>query len=481
MLQNIEEASTVNRIDPKEFSTQIDPSINLTKYERILVSSDWYDRYAEAKQLLETFKPTEKDVIILLGNYSAKKIHPAEMTQLITDLSNNPQVILLRGSQDKFCPNCKDYLFMEYNQQHYLLTHAPQSNLPTRLTNGNWLNKSMYTDPAQLSTIYTEWENTQKDTIHIHGHNNYWSYDIQPRTNIFNLTSDIEFGGAIRALIITKDSTTALEIPAILKDTQEKPIETTDTHYYNFSTTREGLTNIRLSETYPYNHVLTTYATYLLVDKDKIVLRSFDKLCHLKHLPRSIKKILSFPLSIELKHNGFTGLLGVHNEDFIFKVTSTNEEPYSELFKELLPVFKDSHSELLNTLKGHTLVFEVMHDEANRNPAEAIDSNFLYLLASINNETGVINTKSNTKFVNYINKYGTVAVIPQRVLTTKLHNLEELIEFITLVENSEEGIEGYVIRDQKGFGFKVTTYYYKYKTIDKLTGLNFKNAHNDIT
>lgn len=461
-LENITGLSAFARISPEEFTTSIDPAIDLSKYNRILISGDWHGNYQEAKQLLDTFNATPQDHIVLLGDYFGKTSKSREMNQLITELATNPNVTLLRGNNDKLCAGCRDYLLMQYHNQNYFLSHAPQTNLPTRLTNGKWLLTTKYPDFNKLHTIYEEWEDIQKDVIHIHGYNNYWGFGLQPRPNIFNLSSDEEFGGTIRALVVTKERITSFAIPSAVETAPQNSVDTVEAQHYLQTQTDEGFTHVQLLEKNPYLLNLETYAQTMLKDGDKIILRGFDKLMNLQHLPGKFRKNLVFPLSIYTKQGGFAGFLSVHNNDFIMTTAETQTEGSLDLFKELLPVFKDSHSELLKALKGHTLAFEVIHaDHANN--MSLYNGNMLYLQASVNNETGLFNMRSNTTFANYINKYGNIQIIPVKPLTTKLVNLSNLIEFTHIVETSEEPIEGYVVRDQKGFGFTVTTKYFTNK------------------
>jgi len=455
----LQDISQFNTITPEQFSIQIEDPVELNKYKRILISGDWHDNYREVRKLLDGFNATEEDLIILLGDYFNRGGYPKEMRKLITELSLKDNVILLRGNHDSYCPNCIDYLYMRYNSQSYFISHAPQTNLPTQLTNGNWLLQSYCSNYSELPDIYEQWESNQPNVILIHGHSNYWNYPMHAKRNVYNLNSDTEFEGSINAAVLTHDGIDLLSIPAETSSTPKELYDIDNVLYYRHTDLTEQLCSVMLQEEHPYKLNLKTYADSMILAGDEVVIRGFDKIDYLEYIPNKLKKNLAFPLTVEIKHNGFVGYLSSYNDDFIMATRGNIDNSRVDMLKELLPVFKDSHSELLNAIKQHTLVFEVIHNEVTHIVDYNNDS-FIYLLASVNNLTGQVNIKNNIRLTNFINKYGNVKILPQKRTSVSLTNMLEVIEFISMVKKSNEPVEGYVIRDQRGFGFKVDTSYY---------------------
>lgn len=214
---------------------------------------------------------------------------------------------------------------------------------------------------------------------------------------------------------------------------------------------------------------LTITARGLFIDSvtDKVIARSYNKFFNIEERPetewRNLQQNLQFPVQVYLKENGFLGIVSYNpkTNDLFIASKSTNQGDYAGYFKELLlKELGDNVDKFKTFLKkmDSSAIFEVI-DIVNDPHIIKYSESGVFLLDVVKND-----------FTNTFMEYDTLQLFAKefnfetKVLFKTCENFESLKELIDYYDNSMNGvaIEGFVVKDSKGFMFKYKTPYYKF-------------------
>lgn len=214
---------------------------------------------------------------------------------------------------------------------------------------------------------------------------------------------------------------------------------------------------------------LTITARGLFVDTetDKIIARSYNKFFNLFERPetewRNLQQNLQFPVQVYLKENGFLGIVSYNpkTDDLFIASKSTNQGEYAGYFKKLLlKELGNNFNKFKEFLKKNdsSAIFEVI-DIVNDPHIIKYEESGVFLLDVVKND-----------FTNTFMDYDALELFAKefnfetKVLFKTCENFESLKELIDYYDNSMNGvqIEGFVVKDSKGFMFKYKTPYYKF-------------------
>lgn len=214
---------------------------------------------------------------------------------------------------------------------------------------------------------------------------------------------------------------------------------------------------------------LTITARGLFVDSvtDKVIARSYNKFFNLFERPetewRNLQQNLQFPVQVYLKENGFLGIVSYNpkTDDLFIASKSTNQGEYAGYFKDLLlKELGDNVDKFKTFLKkmDSSAIFEVI-DIVNDPHIIKYPESGVFLLDVVKNDF------SNT-FMDYdsLQLFAKEFNLETKVLFKTCKNFESLKKFIDYYDDSMYGvpIEGFVVKDSKGFMFKYKTPYYKF-------------------
>ena len=214
---------------------------------------------------------------------------------------------------------------------------------------------------------------------------------------------------------------------------------------------------------------LTITARGLFVDSetDKVIARSYNKFFNIEERPetewRNLQQNLQFPVEVYLKENGFLGIVSYNpkTDDLFIASKSTNQGDYAGYFKDLLlKELGDNVNKFKEFLKkmDSSAIFEVI-DIVNDPHIIKYNESGVFLLDVVKNDF------SNT-FMEYdaLELFAKEFNFETKVLFKTCENFEALKELIDYYDDSMSGvaIEGFVVKDSKGFMLKYKTPYYKF-------------------
>ncbi len=188
-----------------------------------IFTGDYIDRGIQnaevVKWLMENFQ--RKNVILLEGNHErwlmeyARGCYDAEIKKGAQDNCLSPEFfnetipqIAMYRNKPKFmelCESFKLFCYLRFDGKRYFINHGGVGFLPEKFVfiSAQDLLRGKYEDPVD------EWfENNElaknPDLIQIHAHRNTLKVPMKASANSYNLCEDIEFGGNLRILEISK-------------------------------------------------------------------------------------------------------------------------------------------------------------------------------------------------------------------------------------------------------------------------------------
>lgn len=325
-------------------------------------------------------------------------------------------------------------------------------------------------------------------TYQIHGHRNIFRLPVQASKYSYNLEGQVEMGGNLRAVTLTKEGFETHEIKNnnywIRKGNTPSTVNEADMSIDQFieylSNHNEIVEKDLGNNIYSYNFSRNAFqdkiwddinvkARGLFINKNtkEIVSRSYNKFFNVNE--RSFTKInaladnLVFPVQVYDKPNGYLGILGYDREsdELIFSSKSTVEGDHAAWFKEL---FYESFGQadidfIKHYIRTHdyTLTFEVILTEKDPHIIE-YDKDKLVLLDAVKRQ--VVYEKMSHNGVKHFSDH--IGVECKKLL----HTFDNWADFynwyrVTTTDFSIEE-EGYVIEDASGFMTKIKLPYYNF-------------------
>ena len=513
---------------------------DLAKYEKVVVFGDIHASFSPLKEYFDNNPYSKDNFYIFLGDYVDRNYQCNEVVSFLYDLMQNDNVILLTGNHEghvkkilrgESVENTTDEfmktwsLLSEENREKlkaigrkvrqmfvfkqetvpfpptiYICTHGgiskPEFNveIPTRqLIKG----VGDYSDMQACDENFTKLslEEQHAKIYSIHGHRNIENVDIQNTERTFNLCDDVEHGGYLRILEITKDGFNPIKIKNndyIKKSdklyTDEIVKKLHESGYVKEKELNDGIVSFNFTrEAFFKNHWddISVLARGLFVDSEtgKIVCRSFNKFynawfkendsnteheygdCSIYALKDKIK----FPVSVYKKENGYLGIVSwdYKNNTFFIASKSTNLGEYALHFKEMfMEWYNKQNIETKENIKkvvqdNQSMIFEVIDEEFDPHIIHNACTKQFVLLDIVKND-----------FSETYWDYGSLRdfafnnTLLYKAKIIDIYDFEHLEYFLgmykdfSLNEEPNGCFEGFVIQDANGFRFKFKTAYY---------------------
>ena len=448
----------------------------------------------------------QKDKEVLLKYFSKEEVKELTKNNIkSTEFIRNtiPQIEHINGNSLKdLCNHFAQLAVLDFNNKVYFITHGGVPELPTPKTPTVQLVRGVgkYED---LPELYKAWEtNAPHNYVQIHAHRNLQGYTIPVDETglVYNLCDNIEDGGYLRVLEITKGDIKGHYIKnntyrdnKVFIDKEDIFDKLSCNKYihkkhlfgdvYSFNFTRDAF-NKGMWNKY------TTLARGLFVDmkERKVIARGYKKFfnyCENKYTtPEGITDNMKPPFRIYNKENGFLGLVSLYKNKFLVCSKSTNEGPFAQMLRDTL--VEKLGLTGLRTLRQYlkrndvTIVFECIH----KNDPHIIEysDNYVVLLDIITNTI----EKDEYKPYEEVENLAKELHITYKEHSNTIEDTKDLLQFVEDCNTSTSDIEGYVIVDTNNNMFKVKLPYYKYwKDMRKVKeqiqkGKNVPNKDNNV-
>ena len=513
-------------------------TVNLTnRYERVRVIGDIHGCYTALQQAITPWD--EKTLYIFCGDYLERGIENKEMMYEMMRLSTLPNTIMLEGNHERHIANFANFAFntkldhskrfmkevvapivkdmtkkdveslqrelrlfykslrqcypFSFHGKKYLVSHGGLSYVPnmTFISTSTFINGygAYETDIAKIyDTNYDR--GMCQDFIQIHGHRG-----VPDGNYSYCLEGEVEFGGELKYIDITKDSFTKNGIKNDVYDKDYMRHEYQNMTQHVIFTQNEDINIlgnsklVKVKKCSPNLYSLnftsrvfhkrlwnesTVQARGLFVDRmtGDVKLRSYNKFFNLNERPETelnnLANTLSFPVEIRTKENGYLAILGVINDELVFASKSTTEGMHVDLFKNLFQKLPTSLQEEIKELlkrNGCSMMFEVISQEDTH--IIKYDQDHLYVLDMIQNTLDVngkhidvsFSREKLTELDSILKKYDTQLISIVKTIQ-QVNTMDELKDIINKELNSYHESEGFVLVDSNGFMTKFKGPYY---------------------
>lgn len=253
--QNI--PSGVKALKPDELDTIWYKPCDCSEYNKIHVIGDIHGCYTALNEYFENNGGIKDDELyIFTGDYVDRGIENAEVVKFLCENTNRSNMIFLEGNHERHLWNWANNIrakakefefitkpqlikagistkdvrnfyrklyqcsFFNYHEKTFLITHGGISNIPM-IDDDNYgltfvatekmiKGTGYYNDSDEVDKSFTD--NMGYFFYQIHGHRNIPNSPVQVTSNAFNLEGDIEHGGHLRAVQITKDGIETFEV-----------------------------------------------------------------------------------------------------------------------------------------------------------------------------------------------------------------------------------------------------------------------------
>ena len=536
-------------LKPDELNTIWYRPMNLDEYKKIHVIGDIHGCYTALQNYLELnggFKSDE--FYIFSGDYIDRGIENAETLKLLCKQSGYKNVVFLEGNHERWLwmwahdiiTKSREFEFITkpqlekgkiskkdvrefyrrlgqccyfiFNNQYFIVTHGGISNIPIRAENNgkditldyNLLSiptyqmikgVGTYNDADLVDEAFTN--NTRRNVYQIHGHRNITNSPVQITDRTFNLEGQVEFGGNLRAVQISKDGIATIEIKNdVFKDmnapNENEYVMVEDINKVDMSV-YEMVESMRKSK-YIYEKQfgrissfnftkqafekevwdeITNKARGLYIDNVdyRIVARSYDKFFNINERPETkfnnLRYKLQFPVSVYVKENGFLGIVGYNSEtdDLLITSKSSPTSDFSEYLRNnLYSIYgEQTMQNIKDYIKAHdvSFVFECCDMEHDPHIIEYPETKVV-LLDVIKNQIEYEKLPYD-ELVTLANEMGLVV----KEKACDIATWEDFFVWYNEViaedyKYNDEYIEGFVIEDSVGYMTKLKLHYYKF-------------------
>ncbi|PKR82422.1 RNA ligase [Heyndrickxia camelliae] len=531
----------VNVIKPHEFQEvmQFKP-IDLSEWKRIHHIGDIHGCYTALMEYLNGGLK-EDELYIFVGDLLDRGLENDKVLQFFIDIKDNQNVIILEGnhehhiktwSHDEECVSrvfenstqpqleqagidkkdvrqlyrrLRQLVYYTYGDKTVVVTHGGISKIPDNFMflsteqlikgvgdyeldidyafeNNEYSSKQVRGGIG--NKLMLEWFST---VYQIHGHRNIFRLPVQAAKNSFNLEGQVEKGGHLRVVTLSKDGFDTHEIknkvfklnkgdiPAINEDelTIDNFLEYLQNHKYisekqlggnisSFNFTRKAFNDKVWDD-------INVKARGLFINTNtkEIVSRSYNKFFNVNE--RSFTKIsaladnMKFPVTIYDKPNGYLGTVGYDSEtdELVFTSKSELRGEHAEWVKEMFyKTFKlDTIQFIKDTLKNMNLalVFEVILVEKDPHIIEYNEDKLILL--------DMVKRDVHYGKVDYENLqlFGRQIGIEVKEKVSVIDNWTDFYKWYREITNDWSiEKEGFVIEDSSGFMTKIKLPYYNF-------------------
>ena len=504
--RHIDNISEINNFYVEDFS----------KYEKIIFIGDIHGCYEPLKEIFDKFNDYENTAYVFLGDYIDRGLQNKEVLEFMLSIYSRKNVYCLEGNHENvllpfskgldsgkryfekntkpslegidlksvrmFYKKLRQCLKINFHDKKFLVTHGGLPINPKELTYlaTDQIIRGVGNYETEIDKIYQSNKEMNDGYIQIHGHRNL--KDDQ-ETSI-SLEDEVEFGGNLKVLEVTKDKMEIHLFENNLWDRNLLKIEEYQRGVAKLETQSQEVNDLSKStliktkllgdniasinftsnafKKKAWNYQ-TIKARGLFVDivTGDVVARSYNKFFRLHEVeetkPRNLKNNLKFPVDVYLKDNGYLGIISHRNGEFIFCSKSTNQGDHAEWLKNMFTEYcGDKYNDILNcVIKNNiTLVFEVI-DIKNDPHIIKYDKNKLVLLNTFENNLETNKDKGLEEILEIIKD----TKIDYKVKLATINTYEELMKYID-THNDLDKTEGIVVEDSVGFMFKVKYKYY---------------------
>ena len=446
---------------------------------------DYFDRGIEnsqvAKWVLETY--TKPNVVFLRGNHelhlddyiSGNEIKSSEFEKTLADFASAK---IKKKHLAAFANALQNVFLYSFEGKTVFCSHGGTAFYPENI---NFINPMQFVrGVGNYSTEIDEMFTAPENTYQVHGHRNIMRLPIFAGKQSFNLTDEIEFGGYLRVLTLTKKGFSSMKYKNPVfsqrdvnadKNMFEVLSNDKDINVKTFGDISSINFNRRAFYDKNWNE-RTMMARGLFVNNKNynVVCRGYEKFFNVDEMESTSMealKNLEYPLTAYVKENGYLGLLGVDDstESFVFASKSSTESDFAkkfeEIIKDLIPsdTLEKLRFELL--LRKTCLVFEVIDPDFDPHIIEYPERKVV-LLDIIDREYN-FKKQSYGQLASFAKRYGFEFKKKAKVI----HSYDSLVSFIDSTKDYEfefndKKVEGFVIEDSNGFQFKVKCMYYNF-------------------
>ena len=450
-------------IEPlKDFLAMVRPN------DLVVFAGDYLDRGPQNDEVLDILLRT--DAVYLEGNHEEhlrRWAHGRDSYSKEFESKTRPQLDnagIDKVATREFCNKFKECLFIGYGDKNIYVTHAGLSTdkVPLPFIATQQMTHGVGGYDFNIDKAWME--NTTGEVYQVHGHRNKSDIAIDEYERSFNLEGQVEFGGSLRVMTLDKNGwypqyykndTPCPENPFRKRKEEKTLIERlrADPHV------REKVYGDVLSFSHERETAFTgkkewdTYATrarglFLDANTHEIIARGFDKFFYFD--PNQVHKF-AYPVRLQVKENGFLGLLGLHNgELFVTSKTSPTSDFtgwFKDIFYEDMRPFEIDCVKKEMAEKNVCLVFEVIDPYNDPHMIEYPEKD-LVLLAAV-------------KCQEDFEKVPFDSWPYSRVQTESIvDNPEGLMS--VLATSADKQLEGYVLIDANGKRAKVKTQFYSF-------------------
>ena len=531
-LENNPLPGRIKPVIPDVVSGVLQP-LDVNQYKRLVVVGDVHGNIEPLNRLYKlTNSFQNSDLIVFVGDILDRGLGNREVLELLVSYRNNLNLMFLEGNHnwerlwaedrvdeirsrefrhntmpqlegmDKkavrvWCSRWCQLAYLSFGGKRFFITHAGLGYMPEHI---RWVPAQVYIRGGEYTDDVDRWwqEKGYEDLVQIHGHRNWYGYEMGDTGNSINLNSAVEFGEDLRVYIYNKATdveeyhylpnpvhrqgmtlrrkatvladrgcATTQELVELLVDNMRHASGIAEKRLSNnissFNFTREVFYSVAWDD-------LNAIARGLFIDtaRYRIVARSYKKFFNLgeRGLFNTIpwlKEHLVFPVKAWRKENGFLGLMSWnHATNSIFYASkSTNDGEHAHLVKEVIEGYLADWQ--LKTITRYlqdndvTLLWEI----CTRKDPHIIKEPEMPVLLDVVYNTVDFKKLNDTAFVSLAD---TVFGVPRKVLDKTFQSWDQLEpvllgQWIPGVVN--HAVEGWVMEDEAGYQFKTKCSYYK--------------------
>jgi len=338
------------------------------------------------------------------------------------------------------------------------------------------------------NSVRLSYQLKERPTYQIHGHRNIFRLPIQAGEYSFNLEGQVEFGGHLRAVILSGDGFSTIQIKndvyRVRKGQTPSTInedELTIDQFIEYLSNHKEINEKHLGDNiYSYNFTRNAFAEKiwddinikargLFINKNtkEIVSRSYNKFFNVNE--RSFTKLnvladnLVFPVQVFDKPNGYLGTVGYDSESdrLIFTSKSETRSEHAEWLKELF--YKQLSEKEIESIKNYVklnnvaLVFEVIRPVDDPHIIE-YPADKLVLLDIVKREI-----KYSKLDYDEVRSFAFSYKLEVKELKHVFDNWTDFYKWYRdVIEDFSIEAEGFVIEDASGFMFKIKLPYYNF-------------------
>jgi predicted kinase len=515
-----------------------DLTVNLNNYNKVHHIGDLQGTFNPINDYFDEYEFQDDEFYIFLGDYIDRGVQNAKAIEFVLSLQDKDNVVFLKGNHEihlhnhafnlnvysrefnevtkpqlekaqikkkdlkRFVRNLKDFYAYEFNDKKVFCTHAGIGSVPEypRMVSPMMYIKGQGGYEYDIDSHFNK--SAPKGWYQMHGHRNKVSetfYDPERDTDkrSFSLESDVEHGGKLSVMQLSKEGFNLVKIKAELlkingnkivkhtyENTKENELEIISEmkkhsfiqeksmksrpyiSSYNF--TKEAFFNKEFDE-------ISTKARGLFINNEtnEVVARGYDKFFNVgEHdIPMAdhefLKDNMKGAINTYIKENGFLGILGYDSvkDELFFASKSTCDSDFAGYFEDIFnnTVTPENRERIKHDFKKNNLcaVFEV-NDPVNDPHIVEYEKPHIVILDIFKREL-VLNRLSN----KVLHKFGEKYDISVKGNGPSFSDVSKFLMFNNKVANenplnTKHKFEGFVAEDELGNMIKIKLPYYNY-------------------